>query len=118
MSCGTAFDVTEELLNNLPPRCNCGGIVKPDFVFFGEGIPRNAAERADDLAGKAEVMLLLGTTGEVYPAASIPSKAKERGASVIEINPHPSNYTGTITDIHIPLTAVTAMKEIVKALKI
>jgi NAD-dependent deacetylase len=93
--------VPEEInLDVLPPLClNDGFILKPDFVFFGEGIPEEAYRRSILAARKADVVLIIGTTGEVMPASMIPSEAKRAGATIIEINTEPSNYTNRITDI-------------------
>lgn len=93
--------VPEEInLDVLPPLClNDGFILKPDFVFFGEGIPEEAYRRSILAARKADVVLIIGTTGEVMPASMIPSEAKRAGATIIEINTEPSNYTHRITDI-------------------
>ena len=98
---------TPEILAVLPPKCSCGGLLKPDMVFFGEGIPRAAAERADEAADRTDCMLVVGSTGEVYPAALVPRRAKEHGAAIIEINPVPSEFTAD-ADVRIPLGAAEA----------
>lgn len=87
-------------LNNLPPRCEKDGtVLKPDFIFFGEGIPEVARRRSTEEAIHADVFLLIGTTGEVMPAAMIPRLAKDNGAVIIEVNPSESFYTHEITDV-------------------
>jgi NAD-dependent deacetylase len=105
LSCRARVEAHPDLLKDLPPRCSCGGIYKPDFIFFGEGIPADAHARSQEAAGRTDVMLVVGSTGEVYPAALVPRRASEAGAKIIEINPEPSEFTGSITDIHIPLKA-------------
>lgn len=85
--------VTRERLDDLPPRCACGGLLKPDFIFFGEGIPEKAMQRSSREVSLADVFLVIGSSGEVMPACQIPPLAKARGAKVIEINPHESNFT-------------------------
>ena len=86
-------------LEVLPPKCATDKhILKPNFVFFGEGIPEEAYDRSLLAAQKADVVLIIGTTGEVMPAAMIPGEAKRAGATIIEINTEPSNYTNQITD--------------------
>lgn len=110
--CGTTRAVTEDVFDSLPPRCGCGGVWKPDFVFFGEGIPAGAARESERAAEKADVMLLVGTTGEVYPAAYLPQLASYRGAVIVEVNPSPSYYTDSITDVHVPLRAAEALSRI------
>jgi len=84
----------------LPPVCPaCGGILKPDFVFFGDPIPEEVNRLSGQEAKDAEVMLVVGTTGQVMPASRIPYVAKEFGATVIEVNVAESDYTPRITDI-------------------
>lgn len=115
-SCGKKVDVSEEIIADVPPRCECGGIYKPDFIFFGESIPGDALRESEEAADKSDCMILIGTTGEVYPAAMIPQIASRKGARIIEINPEPSNYTGDITDIYIPAKAGEAGERLGKAL--
>ena len=91
--------------DELPPLSPGGGIYKPDFVFFGESIPIDAAIRGEKEAQLCDVMLLIGSTGEVYPAAAIPQLARRNGAAVIEINPSASEFTAHSTTLHIPLKA-------------
>ncbi len=109
LSCGTRVAADSRLLERLPPRCSCGGLYKPDFIFFGEGIPPQANEKAKAAAARTDLMVVIGSTGEVYPAALIPRQAAEHGAKIIEVNPEPSSFTDTISDIHIPLRAGEAL---------
>jgi len=98
-ACEQVFLPKEIDLAKLPPLCpNDKSVLKPDFVFFGEGIPENAYRKSLLAAQSADVVLIIGTTGEVYPAASIPIEAKRNGATVVEINTEKSNYTDSITD--------------------
>ncbi|MCX6283922.1 MAG: NAD-dependent deacylase [Bacteroidetes bacterium] len=100
-------------LDHLPPTCReCGGILKPDFVFFGEGIPQGAITCSYDAAGLADVFLIIGTTGEVMPANQIPFIAKSAGSKIIEINTEPSNFTGSITDVFIRGKAGEVMQKL------
>lgn len=98
--CGERRKAQEPLLTEKVPRCsNEGALMKPDFIFFGEPIPEQAAMRSLSEAEKTDVMLLIGTTGEVMPASMIPKVAKRAGATIIEINTAETVYTQTITDI-------------------
>jgi NAD-dependent deacetylase len=115
-ACGSRVDAVPALLEFLPPRCPCGGIYKPDFIFFGEGIPPDALERSIHAAEETDLMLVVGSTGEVYPAADIPRRAKRNGARVIEINPSPSEFTPDITDVFIPMAAGQALDLLQKEL--
>jgi NAD-dependent deacetylase len=108
-NCKSKFDSNKISLNNLPPLCpKCGEILKPDFVFFGEPIPKKAFEKSIELATNCDLMIVIGTTGEIMPASQIPYIAKENGSKIIEINPQKSAYTNTITDIYLPLKATEA----------
>ncbi len=99
-ACGHRLEARPDLLRELPPKCpRCGGLLKPDFVFFGEAIPPAAQQAAWEETRRADVWLVVGTTGEVYPAALLPTAAKEHGATIIEVNVAPSNYTDAVTDI-------------------
>lgn len=102
-SCQKHFTVPEVNLEILPPECDaCQGLLKPDFIFFGETIPMDAYKASMEAAEAADVLIIIGSTGEVMPANQIPILAKQSGAKVIEINPEKSNYTHYITDIYLP----------------
>jgi NAD-dependent deacetylase len=69
------------------PRCvHCGGLVRPDVVWFGEMLPREAFSRAEQAARHCDLFLCIGTSAVVYPAASLPYTAFDQGAFVVEIN--------------------------------
>lgn len=71
-----------------PPRCErCSGPVRPGVVWFGEALPQAALERAVEVAASCDVLLTIGTSGLVYPAAELPHVASRSGAPVIQINP-------------------------------
>jgi NAD-dependent deacetylase len=112
LSCGATKTANPELLELLPPRCRCGGILKPDCIFFGEPIPQEAWYDSRREVQTADVVLIIGSTGEVYPAASLPHQAAEAGAAVIEINPEESHFTHSITDVFVGLPAGEAMNRI------
>jgi len=69
-----------------PPLCECGGVLKPNTVLFGESLPPQALETAWRESGACRVMLVIGTSAVVQPAASLPYVAKEHGATVVEVN--------------------------------
>lgn len=98
--CGERYELSTVSLDPLPPRCASDQkILKPDFVFFGEGIPPDAAGKSVEEVTLADVLLIIGTTGEVMPAGMLPSIAKSNGAKIIEINPKRSSFTQSMTDI-------------------
>jgi NAD-dependent deacetylase len=71
-----------------PPRCpECGDHLRPEVVWFGEALPQEAIDRAQRLSAGCDVMLVVGTSGVVFPAAAMPLIAKEAGAVVIDVNP-------------------------------
>ena len=72
-------------------RCDCGGLLRADVVMFGE--PVQGLVRAQAEAGGADVLLVCGTSGMVYPAAGLVSDASARGACVVEVNPEPTELT-------------------------
>ena len=68
------------------PRCECGALIRPDVVWFGESLPQKELQLAFDIAACSDVFLSIGTSGVVQPAASLPLVARENGAYVCEIN--------------------------------
>jgi NAD-dependent deacetylase len=101
LSCRQYYTPNDIDFDALPPRCACGGLIKPDFIFFGESIPMEAYQNSVNAARQAEVVLIIGSTGEVMPAAQMPYIAKQNGAFIIEVNPEQSNFSRSITDLHL-----------------
>jgi len=100
LECFERVDIQGLDLSQIPPKCKkCNGILRPDCVFFGEMIPQDALERASMLASQCEVVIVIGTSALVQPAASIPVVAKASKAFVIEINPEPTPLSDSIADI-------------------
>ncbi len=117
LDCAATYPVEKIDLSQLPPHCpECLGLLKPDFVFFGEAIPQIAYEKSYYEAQHSDLFLVIGTTGEVMPAAAIPSMAKHNGAVIVEINPEYSNFTPVITDIYLREKAGAGMKGIMSEL--
>jgi len=118
LSCAATVAANPGILGDLPPKCTCGGVLKPDCIFFGEEIPQTAWLESKREIEAADVVIVVGSTGEVYPAASLPHQAAGNGARIVEINPKESNFTHTITDLFIALPAGTALARIEEFLKI
>ena len=117
LKCGKIYHVNEINMKKIPPRCvNDNEILKPDFIFFGEGIPNNAYANSFEDAEKADLCLIIGSTGEVAPASYVPRTAKQNGAVIIEINPEESMFTSQITDIHLKGNAGETMSLLEKEL--
>jgi len=111
LECRSKFEINEINFDDLPVLCpKCSGLVKPDFIFFGEAIPQLAYDKSVEEASTVDVVIIIGSTGEVMPASYIPQIAKKNGATIIEINPESSIYTNSITDIHLKEKATVAMK--------
>lgn len=86
------FDIVD-----VPPRClQCGGIVKGDGVMFGEPIPPDVLQVCLRETDRCDCMLVLGTSGTVYPAAGFPYRAHERGIYLIEMNTEPTPFTDIV----------------------
>ncbi|MDY6959881.1 MAG: NAD-dependent deacylase [Halobacteriota archaeon] len=119
LSCGNTY--TDKVARKraesgeLPPRCDCGGVLKPDAVFFGEMIPTEALEDSEEQAKSCDMMLVIGTSASIYPAAALPRIAKEiGGAKVVEINAEPTALTGMVSDLLIMGKASEILSAIVR----
>ena len=112
MECSRRYETSRVDITKIPPRCDCGGILRPNAVFFGEMIPQEALWRSRQVATDCDVMLVIGTSAVVQPAALMPVVAKESGAKVIEINPESTLLTGDISDYLIKGSAAEVMNRI------
>jgi NAD-dependent deacetylase len=81
-----------------PLYCLCGGLIRPDVVFFGEAIPPAAQGEAEELSRHCDLMLIIGTSGEVAPASYLPALAREWHAVIVEVNLEPTCLTSSLTD--------------------
>ncbi len=91
VECGKLFQNEEILGQQNAPHCtHCGGLIRPDVVWFGEMLPADAWDASAAAAQNAEVFFSIGTSGEVYPAASLPLMAKQSGAYIVEFNVEPT----------------------------
>lgn len=115
--CGEVYDVKDINLKNIPPRCAADNtVLKPDFIFFGEGISPSAFENSFADAEKCQVCIIVGSTGEVTPASFVPRTAKQSGATIIEINPRESLFTDSVTDIHLQGSAGNILAQLEQCL--
>lgn len=95
MSCGKQYPDFAPSGQGQIPRCQaCGGIIRPDVVWFGEMLPEDEWEASADAAAAADVFFSIGTSAVVYPAASLPVMAKRSGAFLVEVNTEPTPLTG------------------------
>ena len=89
-----------------PPTCaDCGNRVRPGVVWFGEALPLGALQAAEAAAERCALMLVVGTSGAVWPAAGLAATARRAGAHVAILNPHPSEIDG---DAHAVLRGTAA----------
>ena len=88
--CGRRYQWLPLRLAELPPRCACGGCLRPDVVLFGEALPREAWQEAVGAASRADVVMVVGTSLQVEPAASLPEVAMRHGAMAVEVNLEPT----------------------------
>lgn len=97
---GTRFEDRRVPLADLPPRCaQCGALLRPDVVWFGEPLDSNVLQAATDASAWARTMIVIGTSAIVYPAASLPMIAKQNGARLIEINPDETPLSGSADEV-------------------
>jgi NAD-dependent deacetylase len=92
LKCG-AERVDRSQLDDLPPYCECGGMLRPGVVWFGEALPERALEQANAAVRAADVLIVAGTSAQVYPAAGLIPLA----SAVIEINPEETDFSDEVT---------------------
>lgn len=96
-----------------PPACdNCGSPVRPGVVWFGEPLPQDAFAEAVDQAASCDLLITVGTSGVVYPAAELPEVAARFGAPVIQVNPQPTPLDAVAT-INLRGTAGNVLPQLV-----
>jgi NAD-dependent deacetylase len=115
----TVCDYKNEIFtefSDMPPLCKCGNILRPDVVWFGEGLPQDIWEEAMIHANSCDVMIIAGTSLVVSPANTLPIYAKQNNAILIEINPDETIMTSDM-DMSIRSTSATALPELVSVFK-
>ena len=80
-------------LDELPPRCQCGAMLRPNIVWFGEALPLGAMETAFEAVAECDVLVVVGTSLAVYPAASLVPGAMQKSIPVIEINTQTTDFS-------------------------
>ncbi len=111
-SCGAVGDAGEDEL----PACDvCGGLLRPGVVWFGEAIPDEASRVAVETAQRCDVMLCIGTSSSVYPAAALTDIAHQVDAVTVEINPQPTR--GPLFDYVLPYPSGLILPKLVASLE-
>ena len=98
--CGRQHVDPRPSLPDIPPRCHCGGLLRPGVVWFGEELPTGIWCRALEAARTADLFLVIGTSAVVYPAASLVKVARQAGARVVEFNIAETVITNEIDAFH------------------
>ena len=114
--CNKKYDYQDKR-GGYPPKCECGKILKPDVIFFGEAIPSLAMARSSQLASTCQALLIIGTSAVVSPFNILPRQAKQVGATIIEINLERTVLTDSITDIFLQGKATERVSQVVSAIK-
>lgn len=96
LDCGTEVEDRQVPLPRIPPQCACGGMQRPGVVWFGEGLPPVVWDNAEKAARNADLLLVVGTSAVVYPAASLVPLAARAGATIVEINPGETPLTAAV----------------------
>jgi NAD-dependent deacetylase len=117
LDCDRSIETSRVDLSRIPPRCSCGGILRPDCIFFGEMIPAEALIRSQQVSAACDVMLVIGTSAMVQPAATMPLIAKDNGAIIIEINPEPTPLTSRIGNLTLLGGAGSIMPRLIEAVR-
>ena len=115
----TVCNFQDEILtefSDLPPLCKCGNILRPNVVWFGEGLPQDVWQEAISHASTCDVMIIAGTSLVVSPANTLPIYAKQNNAILIEINPDETIMTSDM-DLSIRSTSAIALPEIISVFK-
>jgi NAD-dependent deacetylase len=102
---------------DLPPICDCGGVLKPDAILFGESIPSDNYFAALRHIRASDTLLLIGTSGLVHPVNELPEMAVNHGARLIEINLVPTILTTTSDTLFLQGSAGTILKRFSNDLK-
>jgi NAD-dependent deacetylase len=98
-----------------PPRCVCGGLIRPNVVWFGEALPDEAWQRSLDAVTGADLVIVVGTSSIVYPAAGLPELALANGTVVVEVNPERTPLSDAATAV-VRESAATALPGLLQRL--
>lgn len=98
IQCGKKYESLEGTTEGIPPKCPCGGNIRPDVVWFGEMLPQDAINYAFAVSSECDLFFSVGTSAVVHPAASLPLIAQRAGAYVVEVNISPTEITQVVDE--------------------
>ena len=113
--CDFSGDIIEDF-ESLPPKCECGNILRPDVVWFGEALSEEVWKNAIKEASSCDVMIIAGTSLAVSPANTLPIYAKQNSATLIEVNPEKTVMSNDM-DLSIQTTSTNALPKMLSVLK-
>ena len=113
--CDFSGDIIEDF-ESLPPKCECGNILRPDVVWFGEALSEEVWKNAIKEASACDVMIIAGTSLAVSPANTLPIYAKQNGATLIEVNPEKTVMSNDM-DLSMQTTSTNALPKMLSVLK-
>lgn len=118
--CGSQFEgvlpqMPEPVETVEPPQCPCGGLIRPNVVWFGEALPDAAWQRSVQAVTNADLVVVVGTSSVVYPAAGLPELALATGTPVIEVNPERTPLSDAAT-VSLRETAAQALPGLLQRL--
>ncbi len=116
LSCDHIEGADERRGDELPPRCGCGQVLKPDVVLFGEPIPPDCLQLSAQMIEQCEVMLVVGTSATVVPASLLPMAAQRRGALLVELNVEATELTA-LCDVAVHANASESLPKLVECVK-
>jgi NAD-dependent deacetylase len=93
---GRVHDDYRVPMPDMPPRCECGGLLRPDVVWFGESLNPSDLTRAYEMVDSCDVLFVVGTSAVVQPVAGFPRFAKKHGACLVEINTAPTSLSSIV----------------------
>jgi len=99
VSCGLHWMDDRPVLPSLPPHCECGGMLRPGVVWFGEMLPEALFQQAVQATQSCALFFSVGTSAQVFPAARLPGVARQHGAYVVEVNIEPSAAAGEAHEV-------------------
>ena len=113
--CNFSDNITENF-ELLPPKCECGNMLRPDVVWFGEALPQDVWKNAMKEACTCDIMIIAGTSLVVSPANTLPVYAKQNGATLIEVNPEKTVMSSDM-DLSIQSTSANALPKMLSIIK-